>query len=122
MKLVKSIKRAWKEDKYKYLRRNYQAGNNLLLTGEQNIRREIEVLKSCKHPNIVQLLEVIDVPDHPKVHLGESLSSWIHVITTHSHQSFAPIKLDIRYYAPVLRCHHGGNCQRRISRRCLHGE
>jgi serine/threonine protein kinase len=68
-KLVKSIKRAWKEDKYKYLRRNFQAGNNLLLTGEQSIRREIDVLKSCRHPNIVQLLEVIDIPDHPKVHL-----------------------------------------------------
>ncbi|KAJ4002147.1 other/CAMKK/ELM protein kinase [Lentinula boryana] len=68
--LVKAVRRkmAGHEDKYRLLRRNPQTGNNLL-NGELSIRKEVAVLKSCRHPHIVQLLEVIDDPSHDRVFL-----------------------------------------------------
>ncbi|KAJ3724608.1 kinase-like domain-containing protein [Lentinula raphanica] len=68
--LVKAVRRktAGHEDKYRQLKRNYQAGQNLL-NGELSIRKEVAVLKSCRHPHIVQLFEVIDDPNHDRVFL-----------------------------------------------------
>lgn len=37
---------------------------------ENKIKREIAIMKKCQHPNIVNLIEVIDNPDSQKVYLG----------------------------------------------------
>jgi len=37
---------------------------------ENKIKREIAIMKKCHHPNIVNLIEVIDNPNHQKVYLG----------------------------------------------------
>jgi len=37
---------------------------------ENKIKREIAIMKKCLHPNIVNLIEVIDNPDSQKVYLG----------------------------------------------------
>lgn len=37
---------------------------------ENKIRREIAIMKKCHHPNIVNLIEVIDNPNSQKVYLG----------------------------------------------------
>ncbi|KIK67320.1 hypothetical protein GYMLUDRAFT_156564 [Collybiopsis luxurians FD-317 M1] len=47
------------EDRYRQLRRNFRTGNNFF-SGEQSVRKEAAVLSACRHPNIVQLFEVID--------------------------------------------------------------
>ncbi len=40
---------------------------------ENKIRREIAIMKKCHHPNIVNLIEVIDNPNSQKVYLGNAL-------------------------------------------------
>ena len=40
---------------------------------ENKIRREIAIMKKCHHPNIVNLIEVIDNPNSQKVYLGKAL-------------------------------------------------
>jgi serine/threonine protein kinase len=40
------------------------------MEAEQKIRREIAVMKKCKHPNVVALREVMDDPDSKKIYLG----------------------------------------------------
>ncbi|KAI7907587.1 kinase-like domain-containing protein [Cokeromyces recurvatus] len=37
---------------------------------EQKLRREIAILKKCRHPNVVQLFEVIDVPESRKIYMA----------------------------------------------------
>lgn len=37
---------------------------------ENKIKREIAIMKKCHHPNIVNLIEVIDNPNSQKVYLG----------------------------------------------------
>jgi SNF1-activating kinase 1 len=37
---------------------------------ENKIKREIAIMKKCQHPNIVQLIQVIDNPNSQKVYLG----------------------------------------------------
>jgi hypothetical protein len=38
---------------------------------ENKIRREIAIMKKCHHPNVVNLIEVIDNPNSQKVYLGK---------------------------------------------------
>jgi hypothetical protein len=38
---------------------------------EHSIRREIAIMKRCRHANIASLLEVIDDTQHDKIYLGE---------------------------------------------------
>ncbi|KAJ4483313.1 other/CAMKK/ELM protein kinase [Lentinula aciculospora] len=68
--LIKAVRRKMSghEDKYRQLRRNFQTGNNFL-SGELSIRKEVAVLRSCRHPHIVQLVEVVDDPNHDRVFL-----------------------------------------------------
>lgn len=35
------------------------------------LRREIAILKKCRHPNVVRLREVIDAPASKKIYLGK---------------------------------------------------
>jgi serine/threonine protein kinase len=43
------------------------------MEAEQKIRREIAIMKKCKHPNVVALREVMDDPDSKKIYLGMAL-------------------------------------------------
>jgi serine/threonine protein kinase len=43
---------------------------------ENKIRREIAIMKKCHHPNIVNLIEVIDNPNSQKVYLGKALAKF----------------------------------------------
>jgi serine/threonine protein kinase len=36
------------------------------------LKREIAILKKCRHPNVVRLREVIDSPASKKIFMGES--------------------------------------------------
>jgi serine/threonine protein kinase len=72
---VKGVKRRDPRDKIKLLRKNYQdhdpvTGKTKLNTTENSIRKEIAVMKRCRHPNLVTLLEVIDDPRQEKIYLG----------------------------------------------------
>jgi len=40
------------------------------MEAEQKIRREIAIMKKCKHPNVVALREVMDDPNSKKIYLG----------------------------------------------------
>ncbi|KAF9060102.1 kinase-like domain-containing protein [Rhodocollybia butyracea] len=67
--LIKAVKRKQVEDKYRQLRRNFQAGNNLP-NGEQSIRKEIDVLHRLRNcPHVIQLLETVDDPNNDRVFL-----------------------------------------------------
>ena len=44
-----------------------------LSSTEHKIRKEIAVMKKCKHPNVVRLLEVIDDKLYKKVYMSASL-------------------------------------------------
>lgn len=50
-----------KEKKMRSLRRIQQG--DAAQEKDNTFRKEIEILKSCNHPNIVRLLEAIDDPD-----------------------------------------------------------
>jgi serine/threonine protein kinase len=41
---------------------------------ENSIRKEIAIMKKCRHPHIVRLLEVIDDPQQEKIYMGESFT------------------------------------------------
>lgn len=71
---VKGVRRRDPRDKIKLLRKNYQeqdptTGKMKLNTTENSIRKEIAVMRRCRHPNIVTLLEVIDDPQQEKIYL-----------------------------------------------------
>ena len=59
----------------KSLKRNYQKeverGNPVMDSAMNSIRKEIEILKNCRHPNVVRLLEVIDDAEDNKVYLSK---------------------------------------------------
>jgi serine/threonine protein kinase len=37
---------------------------------DEELQREIAILKKIKHPNCVQLIEVLEVPDGDQVYMG----------------------------------------------------
>ena len=37
---------------------------------DQRLKKEIAILKKCRHPNVVRLREVIDAPASKKIYLG----------------------------------------------------
>ena len=41
-----------------------------LSSTEHSIRKEIAVMRNCRHANIVRLFEVIDDPQQDKIYLG----------------------------------------------------
>lgn len=78
---MKSISRKpIKDERWKQLRPKPR--QNLPTTGhtgfvdklsetEVKIRREIAIMKKCRHPHVVRLLEVINDPTQDKIHLGK---------------------------------------------------
>lgn len=72
--VIKAVKRCNPtRDKFQLLRRNKALvnGQKIPLSTEQSIRKEIAIMKTCRHPHHVRLLEVIDDPRNDKVYLGE---------------------------------------------------
>ncbi|RDB25022.1 Serine/threonine-protein kinase ssp1 [Hypsizygus marmoreus] len=70
---LKIVKRNNPRDKIKLLRRNNQqqfGEKPVLSSTEHSIRREIAVMRKCRHANIARLLEVIDDPKHDKIYLA----------------------------------------------------
>lgn len=70
-KAVKSIRKFTSRDKQNRLRRYVAEDDNTLWS----IRREIAIMKRCRHANIVRLVEVIDDPAQEKIYL--SSFGWI---------------------------------------------
>src|SRR5882762_9054121 len=70
-----------REDKMKLLRKsNIQASphtpiTDRLGTAENKIRKEIAIMKKCRHAHVVRLLEVIDDRMKHKIYLGEHATS-----------------------------------------------
>lgn len=56
--------------------------DNMTVT-ELKIFKEIAIMKKCRHPNVVRLLEVIDDKLSEKIYMGASLSA--HVTITRAH-------------------------------------
>ena len=60
----------------KLLRKNYQQsegkdGGPIMSSTMNNIRKEIAVMKRCRHMNLVRLVEVIDDPQTEKIYMCE---------------------------------------------------
>jgi hypothetical protein len=73
-KAVKAIKRNNPRDKMKLLRKNYQQsqdGAPIMSSTMNNIRKEIAIMKRCRHMNLVRLVEVIDDPQTEKIYMCE---------------------------------------------------
>ncbi|KAF9049824.1 kinase-like domain-containing protein [Panaeolus papilionaceus] len=70
---VKSIRRNNPRDKIKLLRRNYQQenqdGHAPMNSTMNSIRKEIAIMKKCRHANLVRLVEVIDDPKEDKIYM-----------------------------------------------------
>jgi serine/threonine protein kinase len=43
----------------------------LIIPPIRRIKREIAILKKCRHPNVVRLREVIDAPASKKIYLSK---------------------------------------------------
>ncbi|KAF9465010.1 kinase-like domain-containing protein [Collybia nuda] len=70
---LKIVKRSNPRDRIKLLRRNHQqnpGGLPPLSSTEHSVRKEITVMKKCRHGNIVRLFEVIDDPQQDKIFLA----------------------------------------------------
>lgn len=71
---LKVVKRNDPRDRIKLLRRNNphktKERPTLSSTEHSRIRREIAIMKRCRHANIAKLFEVIDDPQHDKIYLG----------------------------------------------------
>lgn len=77
LQAIKAVKRSNPRDKIKLLRRNYQQNESTasekpypLNSTENSIRKEIAIMKKCRHPNIVRLMEVIDDSQQDKIFMG----------------------------------------------------
>lgn len=72
---VKAVKRSNPRDKIKLLRKNYQQTEQSThdkhpwSSTENSIRKEIAIMRKCRHPNLVRLLEVIDDPRQEKIYI-----------------------------------------------------
>jgi len=74
---VKAVKRSNPKDKMKLLRKTYQDQEGTadssrrpkLSSTENSIRKEIAVMKRCRHPHLAALFEVIDDPKADKIYL-----------------------------------------------------
>jgi SNF1-activating kinase 1 len=64
---------------------------------QQSVNREIAVLKKCSHPNIVQLIEVIDNPELKKVYLS--------TCHRHTQRASAHARRHTHAYPPGRRAH-----------------
>ena len=60
---------------------------------EYKIKKEIAVMKLCRHPHVVRLLEVIDDKLYQKVYMGQFVS----ILLPPPHRSFATISV-LRLY------------------------
>jgi len=72
---IKTVKRNNPRDKIRLLRKRHQQSETVLGTEriystENSIRKEIAIMKKCRHPNVVQLFEVIDDPQQDKIYLS----------------------------------------------------
>lgn len=77
IQVIKAVKKHnATRDKFQMLRRNHQARKGDLLSTEQSIRREIAIMKACRHANVVRLVEVLDDPRKDKVYMGECQELW----------------------------------------------
>jgi hypothetical protein len=71
------MKRKTPQDKMKFLRKSaIQASPHTPLTDrlgttENKIRKEIAIMKKCRHAHVVRLLEVIDDRMKHKIYMGE---------------------------------------------------
>jgi hypothetical protein len=73
---VKVVRRTNPRDKIKLLRKTYQQsegqdGAPIMSSTMNNIRKEIAIMKKCRHVNLVRLVEVIDDPQVEKIFMGE---------------------------------------------------
>jgi serine/threonine protein kinase len=85
---IKAVRRKnIKAEKMKLLRRRTQplpsSPAHVRLTDrlgstEQKILKEIAIMRRCAHPNIVQLLDVIDDKMNEKIYMGESALVIVH--------------------------------------------
>ncbi|KAF8897022.1 kinase-like domain-containing protein [Gymnopilus junonius] len=70
---VKAVLKFQAHDKMKLLRRNYQQqsqnGRLPLNSTVNSIRKEIAIMKKCRHGNVVRLIEVIDDPQDEKIYM-----------------------------------------------------
>ncbi|PPQ97382.1 hypothetical protein CVT26_006616 [Gymnopilus dilepis] len=70
---VKAVRRTNPRDKMKLLRRNYQQesqnGRPPLNSTMNSIRKEIAIMKKCRHGNVVRLIEVIDDSQDEKIYM-----------------------------------------------------
>jgi SNF1-activating kinase 1 len=60
----------------KLLRKNYQQGEGqdgapIMSSTMNNIRKEIAIMKKCRHMNLVRLVEVIDDSQAEKIYMCE---------------------------------------------------
>ncbi|TFK44794.1 kinase-like domain-containing protein [Crucibulum laeve] len=69
---LKVVKRSSPRDKIKLLRKNYRTENGKppLNSTENSVRKEIAIMKKCRHAHLVRLLEVIDDPQQEKIYIA----------------------------------------------------
>lgn len=62
-----------------------------LNTTEAKIRKEIAIMKKCRHPHVVRLYEVIDDRMRDKIYMGESAALFPRLPTHHRFQATCEI-------------------------------
>lgn len=66
-----------------------------------NSMREIDIHKTIKHPNIVQLIEIVDDQDDDKVYLIME-AAHMGQIMTHSEGKFMPVGRSYQFSEPEI--------------------
>ncbi|KAF8633416.1 hypothetical protein AX17_004587 [Amanita inopinata Kibby_2008] len=124
---MKIVRRNSPRDRMRMLRRSYQqyiSANSYekappLSSTEHGIRKEIAIMKRCRHPNLVRLFEVIDDPQHDKIYLiMEHLSGGPVEWTNAEHRPILPVDQTRRIIRDVIvgldYLHHQGIIHRDI--------